>query len=1016
MPKDSISKQKIISSFRLVHLSPKTVNVSLVPLDANSQSKLQSQGDKLNQIYKKIGITFNVTKDPVLDISSIVSGDTINSEDAELMSTYSSQQQQINALYKGTDARYVLFVTEKQSSTTQKGYMRLNGQFGYVYKNAQEKTGAHELGHGIFKLEHPWKAYGTTQSATSLLMDYNTGEELSHLDWKQINDPAFKLYAFQSQSSGEFNGGYVVSPDYKIFTIGSENTIIDRTDYNTNIQASNDGILPGFKLNGSKYWWSNDKYVKSNTDTSGYSITDVSNKLTSVKDKWMFFFYDKNNNCGSGTYVSVKVSDFISSGKTIKEFIATYVNAPLGTIPNEVEKGKKEIVGCSGDEAAWKKENENSANGTGGNGSAKDFFDKVKTGNGNNNADVGGSVIDFSGGFTPEQIQKMVQSLNLTTSETGIKGRIIITDKSTTDVNRQKAQSIFDAPKSDEIIIWLNVKNADTKDYEIKINAGSGLPQFKNASVQKILNEITAKKGWFEVDEFWTIKFNPLTAIFDGLSYVIKQLEVPEKYWNAEKQDYNPILYYVSQVDPSSMSIFISDQILQQYGVSGDASKVLFAAKCGVWNGLVGQVAGLADTAGLLSDLLTGGDRLGQVWEGVKKLDIFCTSSVGDNICIWTIIKKAHQGNKYQVSHQIGKDISEVLTIVVSFAKAGKLAKISQIADALDPINYVMKAAGKVIQPVLSATGKTFKYVLREGVDFVKRLDIKVTPQGFGCGFPIVKINVSLKAKIDNLTDAQLKTKVEAEINTQGGIDKLPVDENGNRLVEIDVDGEKVPVVLGDQEGLNKIDGGNSILSSLDDIITSMKNDFPKTWKFNKISDDAYEVIDGTGTKWGTVTKDKIEAPARTLSGTRGNPILNKVPLVKNIVYDVDGFLYKTDNLGRVYKTNADLDDVVRVRLGNQQIRAIDVKDGVRGVDQGGHIVASRFFGPGEQINMYPMVDKLNLGEWKRMENSWADAMVAGKDVKVEVRAIFEGESARPSKFEVDYWIDGIKETKPFNN
>ncbi len=60
MPKDSKDKQQVISSFRLVHLSPKTVDVSLVPLDANSQSKLQAQGDKLNQIYKKIGIKFNV--------------------------------------------------------------------------------------------------------------------------------------------------------------------------------------------------------------------------------------------------------------------------------------------------------------------------------------------------------------------------------------------------------------------------------------------------------------------------------------------------------------------------------------------------------------------------------------------------------------------------------------------------------------------------------------------------------------------------------------------------------------------------------------------------------------------------------------------------------------------------------------------------------------------------------------------------------------------------------------------
>ena len=757
MPKDAKDKQQIISSFRLVHLSPKTVDVSLVPLDANSQSKLQSQGDKLNQIYKKIGINFNVKREPVLNVSSIVNGDTINSEDADLMSTYSPQQQQINALYKGTDARYVLFVTDKKSSTAQKGYMRLNGQFGYVYNNGQDKTGAHELGHGVFKLEHPWKAYGTTQSATPLLMDYSTGEELSHLDWKQINDPAFKLYSFQGQSSGEFNGGYVVSPDYKIFTIGSDNTIIDKFTYSSGSEVSNDGTLPGFKLNGVEYWWINGKYVKSDTDTSGYSIVDVSNSLSSVKDKWMFFFYDKKNNCGSGTYLSVKVSDFISSGKTLKAFITSYADAPLGTKPDEVEKGKKELVGCSGDDANWKKENDNSSsNGTGGNGSAKDFFDKVKTGTGNNNADVNGSVIDFSGGFTPEQIQKMVQSLNLTTSETGIKGRIIITDKSTTDTNRQKAQSIFDAPKSDEIVIWLDVKDAATKDYQIKINAGSGLPQFKNASVQKILNEITAKKGWFEVDEFWTIKFNPLTAIFDGLSYVIKQLEVPEKYWNAEKQDYNPILYYVSQVDPTSMSVFVSDQVLQQYGVSGDASKVLFAAKCGVWNGLVGQVAGLADTAGLLSDLLTGGDLLGQVWEGVKKLDIFCTSSTNGNVGIWTIIKKAHQGNKYQVSHQIGKDISEVLTILVSFAKAGKLAKISQIADALDPINYVMRAAGKVIQPVLSATGKTFKYVLKEGVDVISRTQIRV--KGMGCMFPYIEIR--LKNKINALDDIALQNKV----------------------------------------------------------------------------------------------------------------------------------------------------------------------------------------------------------------------------------------------------------------
>ncbi|WP_126651690.1 fibronectin type III domain-containing protein [Chryseobacterium aureum] len=207
MPADTIAKQQVISSFRLIHLSPKTVNVSMVPLDSDSQSKLQAQSDKINQIYSRIGVTFNVKQEPVLNISSIVSGNTISSEDSDLMSTYSPQQQQINALYKGTDARYVLFVTNKSSSKAQNGYMRLNGQFGYVFNNALQKTGAHELGHGVFNLEHPWKVNQTPKGSTDLLMDSSIGEEFSHLDWKQVNDPALKLYVFQSQAQGEDRNG-----------------------------------------------------------------------------------------------------------------------------------------------------------------------------------------------------------------------------------------------------------------------------------------------------------------------------------------------------------------------------------------------------------------------------------------------------------------------------------------------------------------------------------------------------------------------------------------------------------------------------------------------------------------------------------------------------------------------------------------------------------------------------------------------------------------------------------------
>jgi len=198
-------KWKVIGAFMLVHISPKEVNVALVPTDDISKTKLDGIISNTQAIYNKVGVKFNFKKESLLNIESVVSGNTIQTEKNTLTSTYSSVQQDINALYKGNGSSYVLFITNKASSTGgQEGYMRLNGQFGYVFKEGSSKTSAHELGHGIFKLEHPFEAYKTSPSSTDLLMDYGSGTVLNHQDWKQINDPAFKLYTFQSQSSGEY--------------------------------------------------------------------------------------------------------------------------------------------------------------------------------------------------------------------------------------------------------------------------------------------------------------------------------------------------------------------------------------------------------------------------------------------------------------------------------------------------------------------------------------------------------------------------------------------------------------------------------------------------------------------------------------------------------------------------------------------------------------------------------------------------------------------------------------------
>ncbi|MBF7093605.1 hypothetical protein IUY40_18905, partial [Flavobacterium sp. ALJ2] len=268
-------KWKVIGAFMLVHISPKEVNVALVPTYAISQSKLDAIISNTQAIYSKVGVKINFTKQPILDISTVVSGNTIQTEKNTLTSTYSTVQQNINTWYKGDGNSYVLFITDKASSTGQDGYMRLNGQFGYVFNSANDKTAAHELGHGIFKLEHPFEKYKTSESGTDFLMDYSSGTVLNHLDWKQINDPAFKIYSFQSQASGEHidkdfvvkEDSYFLTPSNKLIKLSKGTQIIFTCDQPQHYQ---NGALFSFKTPDGFYWHDTTKFALNEKTFNGY--------------------------------------------------------------------------------------------------------------------------------------------------------------------------------------------------------------------------------------------------------------------------------------------------------------------------------------------------------------------------------------------------------------------------------------------------------------------------------------------------------------------------------------------------------------------------------------------------------------------------------------------------------------------------------------------------------------------------------------------------------------------------
>ena len=112
------------------------------------------------------------------------------------------------------------------------GFMPRKKQFGFVFSTSgYEHTLAHELGHGVFGLEH-------SKIDTDLLMHESSdkGENFTHMDWDTMHAAGFKLYLFDSDDDGELNNPNCtweefVSSTSPIIIIGdivSEEKVLDK--------------------------------------------------------------------------------------------------------------------------------------------------------------------------------------------------------------------------------------------------------------------------------------------------------------------------------------------------------------------------------------------------------------------------------------------------------------------------------------------------------------------------------------------------------------------------------------------------------------------------------------------------------------------------------------------------------------------------------------------------------------------------------------------------------------------
>ncbi|WP_271784062.1 fibronectin type III domain-containing protein [Aquimarina algiphila] len=297
--KNKTSKQTVAGVFSQWHLANKDVNVTIIPVNGASLPNSDVLGSQINKIFKQASVTFNVSVAPEMSIAK----SQIGVGESGALSNYTSDQKDIINQFKSSGVTnrksYYVFVFGdgiRPSRPSVAGFMPLKRQFGFVFSSnlSQKEEGksslagtlAHELGHGAFALQHPFKKLETTTSGTDWLMDYGNGKRLSHLDWSQIHNPEFRLYLFQDGEDGAslFSA---LTPNWMPFTYSGSGKVV----LSDEIKEPN-GAVFGIIEDGKLYEWyynnlnpSQSVYLHEGKTLEGVDVW-ASNDATSLQLYW----------------------------------------------------------------------------------------------------------------------------------------------------------------------------------------------------------------------------------------------------------------------------------------------------------------------------------------------------------------------------------------------------------------------------------------------------------------------------------------------------------------------------------------------------------------------------------------------------------------------------------------------------------------------------------------------------------------------------------------------------------
>ena len=246
----AIYEGEVLGKLRVVSYPKQRHKLTLVPVNDAQLDKDQIERE-LNSIYNMVGVHFDVEVDARMrgnyswdrdgDGKLSVVGKSFFGRAREVKE--SAEMDYLKKAYTqlaGTLDGVYLFVVDAAGGLESQpkdllGEMPRRSRFGYIFSgnspnggaSALSHTIAHELGHGLFTLQHTFDdEYGGTKSQgqTRNLMDYATGKELAAFQWNVLANPAV-FTAADNKSQGDLvrrekalvnakNGG--ITPDGKV--------------------------------------------------------------------------------------------------------------------------------------------------------------------------------------------------------------------------------------------------------------------------------------------------------------------------------------------------------------------------------------------------------------------------------------------------------------------------------------------------------------------------------------------------------------------------------------------------------------------------------------------------------------------------------------------------------------------------------------------------------------------------------------------------------------------------------